>query len=159
MRRQPFLIDLYRVYEDNTNFKNNENKNFWIAFHDKAEDYYLPMVKMLLIDFEINPDIPDFNKRTALMMAAKFNHKRIVALLLERGADPNSLDADKRTPLMYAIRSELYIVLLLLDYGARVDIKDKDEMTALDLAKQEGDDRIIYFLEERANSAKKFKSG
>ncbi|MCL1983699.1 MAG: ankyrin repeat domain-containing protein [Clostridiales bacterium] len=54
--------------------------------------------------------------------------------LLEKGADPNLAAFDKMTPLMYC--TELWngaaSAELLLDYGADVNAKDEDGLTAMD---------------------------
>jgi ankyrin repeat protein len=69
-------------------------------------------------------------------------------LLLSRGADINALDRDsKATPLHYAAswgREEM--VKLLLDKGARREIRNTGGKTAADLARGAGHDAIAEML-------------
>jgi ankyrin repeat protein len=73
-------------------------------------------------------------------------------LLLERGADPNALN--KSTPLHRALGSNFRVlkqcneagVEALLKYGARVDIKNNKGETAMDIAKKNGDTRMMERL-------------
>ncbi len=56
--------------------------------------------------------------------------------LLQAGCDINAADSNGRTPLMYAARyGQPTAVRLLLERGANAKAKDKDGMTALDLAR------------------------
>ncbi|KAJ5986972.1 ankyrin [Penicillium sp. IBT 35674x] len=60
------------------------------------------MVKLLLNMKNIDPDTRCSRGRTALSYAAEQGHVKIVRLLLEAGADPNSQDQLQRTPLHWA---------------------------------------------------------
>jgi serine/threonine protein kinase/ankyrin repeat protein len=75
--------------------------------------------------------------------------------LLQAGCDINASDSNGRTPLMYAVRySRTTAVRLLLKGGANVKTRDKNGMTALDLAKhldnREIDQEIIRLLYQSA---------
>jgi hypothetical protein len=75
---------------------------------------------------------------TALRRASFKGNTQIVKALLEAGADPNIVDKDKRSPLIYAIIESLNpeIVALLLEHGADPNIPDKSKSgnTAIDYA-------------------------
>lgn len=81
-------------------------------------------------------------------------------LLLKRGADPNALN--KSTPLHRALRRNLWGlkqcneagVEALLKYGARVDIKNDKGETAMDIAKKNGDTRMMERLMQHIRDVK-----
>lgn len=80
-------------------------------------------------ELSIDPDfIPikfmeDTNNATALIMAAKGGHVRIVELLIENGADPDKRDSNNNTPLLWAIKNGHFeIVKLLIKNDASIDL-------------------------------------
>lgn len=72
-------------------------------------------------------------------------------LLLEHGADPNVRDSDGGTPMMLTIEDETpnntKDIRLLLQYGAKVSLKDTNNCTALDYAKEYGRTSVITLLQ------------
>jgi len=93
----------------------------------------------LLLDHGADPLIPTSYGDTALSAAAGIGwvdgvtHEwsaeesvEVVGLLLELGLDPNSANADYRTPLMAAAnKGRVEVVQLLVDAGARLDTRDQ----------------------------------
>lgn len=70
--------------------------------------------------------------RPPLEQAVLRNKPEIAALLLESGADPNSINASKRTPLHLAVdRNSPVIATALLKAGAKPDVRDNDGWTPL----------------------------
>ena len=77
---------------------------------------------------------PRFNQ-SPLSHAAEHGHERVVQMLLDEGAEPNSVDRRKRTPLMWAVLNEHRAVAeKLLERGADVHESDHAEWTALHFA-------------------------
>ncbi len=88
--------------------------------------------------------------RTALMFAANYGFTGIAEALLNSGADPNIIPNDEeRVPALViaAAKGHLYIVRLLLDKGANPNITDGQGKTALQRAKQNGNQEIVALLQ------------
>ena len=96
----------------------------------------------LLLDYNADPNLTDYEGETALAMAIPLDtldNESIVKTLLEYNADPNLQNVNGNTPLIKAtIFNQIYIVHLLLDNGADPFMKNIRGDTALDLAQ-------IYF--------------
>jgi ankyrin repeat protein len=66
----------------------------------------------------------------------------VAQLLISHGADVNMADANAATPLMVAaeksprIKDPGHLVKLLLDHGAKPELKDSQGRTAFDLASE-----------------------
>lgn len=72
------------------------------------------------------------NSRPPLEQAIMRKKPEIVALLLESGADPNTIDTSKRTPLHLAVdRNSPAMAAALLKAGAKPNLLDKDGWTPL----------------------------
>ena len=72
---------------------------------------------------------------TPLMFACQGGHLDIVKLLIEHGANVNTLDFDGDTALAHAARKgENKIVKFLIDAGADVNVRNRYKFTALDYA-------------------------
>ena len=94
-----------------------------------------------------------------LGLACFFGHVEVARLLLDRGADPNSLARNehiKAGPLHSASASEnkdaetrYKLCELLLDRGADPNLEQGGGFTALDAARQNGDKRLEELLLER----------
>jgi hypothetical protein len=70
--------------------------------------------------------------RPPLEQAVLRNKPEIAAVLLEAGADPNSVNASKRTPLHLAVdRNSPVIATALLKAGAKPNVRDNDGWTPL----------------------------
>jgi ankyrin repeat protein len=86
------------------------------------------------------PTADSRSRHVALALASQHGHADVVKVLLDAGEDPNRYNPDgfhaHSTPLHQAIASDRPgVVRLLLDKGARTDIKDRIyEGTALDWA-------------------------
>lgn len=98
----------------------------------------------------------DDSGQTALMQAATYGHKDVVALLLERGAAVNegsvgrdTQDISAWTALMYAAHAgHKQVVELLLEKGADPALTDEANYGAGDYAEAEGHDDIAVMVRE-----------
>ncbi|GMH35737.1 hypothetical protein BSKO_03605 [Bryopsis sp. KO-2023] len=71
---------------------------------------------------------------TALHFAALYDHREIVRLLLERGADADCADKMGRTPLHVAsARGHHEVVQMLVRSGAQVKLRDKAGLKSVDV--------------------------
>lgn len=107
----------------------------------------LPVVKLLLAR-EVEVNRPGW---TALHYAAINGSSEIVQLLLDASAyvDAESPD-DKMTPVMLAaMRGRVAAVRVLRDGGADLSLRNKDGLTAMDLAQRYGQDEVVDVLKEK----------
>jgi ankyrin repeat protein len=93
----------------------------------------------------------------ALANTAAIGDVNAVRIMLDHGADVNAVDPLGRTPLMYAVASDvlpLDEVKLLVERGADVNAKDKHKdggdggLSVLDIARLHGETPIVAFLEK-----------
>ncbi|CTQ52959.1 ankyrin repeat protein [Roseibium album] len=102
-----------------------------------------------LIKFGANIEaVSELRGTRALHMAADFNDLKILALLLDHGADPESRDADGRTPLFQAaLRGNTAAAELLLERGADVDAVERSyRLTPLQQAAENGNIATVKLL-------------
>jgi ankyrin repeat protein len=111
----------------------------------------------LLMEAGADPNTPsanDFKVRPIHSAAANRSAETSLPLckiLLEGGADPNVAQAGGWTPLhQAATHGRMKIVQLLLEHGAKVDIKSDDDRTAADMAKVKEHAEIQALLEKAA---------
>jgi ankyrin repeat protein len=103
-------------------------------------------VRQLLAD-GADPNTPDAQGTTPLLVAVRCGHVDVVEALVEAGADVDQAGAWDYTPLMYAaIWGQVQIARLLLRYGADKRPRDKLGDTALQHAIMEGQHEIAEML-------------
>ncbi|XP_042191522.1 ankyrin repeat, SAM and basic leucine zipper domain-containing protein 1 isoform X2 [Callorhinchus milii] len=94
------------------------------------------------------------NQYTVLMAAcanreSEENVVKCVDLLLSRNANPNTLNRNLMTPLMYAAREgHTQTITLLVAHGAEINIKDEKSFTALTWAASQGHKSAVLKLIE-----------
>ncbi|KAF3185555.1 hypothetical protein TWF788_004377 [Orbilia oligospora] len=106
------------------------------------------IIELLLEEGEIDPNERDSNGNTVLLLAVGNGNKKLVQLLLHRGAGPSVevQNSDFSTPLGLAIeRGYKEIAELLLDTGANVDIRHRGS-TPLKIAADKNQTRMIQLL-------------
>jgi cytohesin len=103
----------------------------------------------LISQDDTNPGIPRRKERSA-------DSDRIIAILLEAGANPNVKDGDGSTPLMLASKLQnAEGVRILLKAGADYDVWDRYGRSALDWAVDNEDEEIAEILREAGAKSEK----
>ncbi|XRB15351.1 hypothetical protein RI054_10g51910 [Pseudoscourfieldia marina] len=96
-----------------------------VQFITAAAGGHLDEVKRLLDSKDVEVDDGDYDKRTAIHLAASNGHLHIVRALLDLGANWNVQDRYGGTPLDDAIRHEHdHVVTFLQQRGAVMDLED-----------------------------------
>jgi ankyrin repeat protein len=97
----------------------------------------------------------DHEGHNALFHAVRYADYEIVKYLFDRSkVDPNIIANDGTSPLMLAVDTEGFgngrenIIVLLLESGAVVETKDHDGETALTLAKEWGNEKVVNLLQK-----------
>ena len=102
----------------------------------KAND--LPVIRQLL-DRGADPTLTLKDRTTTAMLATSLD---AIKLLVERGVDVNAFNTNGQTLLHNAAaRGSTAIIRYVADQGARLDKKDKQGRTALDIAQNGGGGR------------------
>jgi ankyrin repeat protein len=139
----------------------------------------------ILLAAGVDVNIRGEGECSPLHVAAWGNHPEAAQFLLAQGADVNSRDREKRTPARYAPAAMLRLlakhgadlnavdavgyaplhhycvagqkeeVAAALDSGADINLKTPGGDTPLDLARREGHDSLIQFLEEKGGKGRK----
>ncbi len=102
----------------------------------------------LLLDYGADPNIINYLGRSAIMYASYYGFYEIALALLERGAIPNSSrEFTEHPPLSAAAdKGHLEIIKLLVEHGANVNYKGKDNKTALDISMEAGHGNVAKYL-------------
>lgn len=102
-----------------------------------------------LLSHDCKVDRRDFKSRTPLVLALD-SDVNTVRLLLEKGASPDTLLTNGRTPLMHAVsRGSIELTRVLLEHKAQVDVQLKHQpagWSAMMFATSLGHDVILQML-------------
>jgi len=91
----------------------------------------------LLIENKANIQLRDRSGDSLLHKAATFNRENFSNRLIELGIEVNSTNKVGSAPLHYAVRSgNKGIVQLLIDKGAKIDLRDMDSKTSIEVAQE-----------------------
>ena len=102
----------------------------------------------LLIKDRKNLDAKDRLGRTALMLAAWKGHANVVEMLLSAKADLNAQDSEGWSPLMFAAHAgQFETARLLLSARAKTRLKNAGQMTAAEIASQQGAVQIAQAIQ------------
>lgn len=86
----------------------------------------------------------------ALTLACRLGLKEMVFLLLSRGANPDALDNDGRTPFLYCLQNDpsLSIIRLLIQFHADVTVQDEEGNNAFHILLSQGDNIEVIMLND-----------
>ena len=140
---------------ENTNILDsdfNNNNNGERLIHFAAEKGYYLLVKQLL-EKGVSPELKDVDGNKPLHIASYDDEEELVEvakLLLQNGADPNSINGNKDTPIYLATeRGHAEIVNLLIQHGANVNsLNNRYCRTPLHMASRKGHLEITKLLIE-----------
>ncbi|XP_019119465.1 ankyrin repeat domain-containing protein 50 isoform X1 [Larimichthys crocea] len=111
------MVDLLLKHGANPNAQDTEGRP---PVHSVAWTGHAEVGHHLLGANGVNIDLACHQGATALSIAAQVGHANIVAMLLERGANPDHMDKYGRTPVKVAGKhGHFNIVRLLESYGAK----------------------------------------
>jgi ankyrin repeat protein len=115
----------------------------WAAYNGHSE------ILLDLLKAGAVVDRRDMMGRTALLYGSTGDFPEAVKILLDKGADPNVVDADEHfTPLMHAAaEGNLEVVKVLMSHGADQTLKDVDGDDAAYFAQQAGHTTVVEFLQ------------
>ncbi|MEJ5091251.1 hypothetical protein GEO21_14510 [Sphingobacterium faecium] len=117
-----------------------------LATHFNKED-----TVRILLTHRANPDIPTQNEESLypLQIALLNKNNAISKLIIEAGADVNSMPGNGQTALhLAAQQGNIELIVLLLENGARIELKNVNNKTASDLAASKGYSDIAEILKE-----------
>ncbi|CDS92348.1 MAG TPA: ankyrin repeat domain-containing protein [Sphingobacterium sp.] len=105
----------------------------------------------ILLTHKADPDIPTQNEESLypLQIALLNKNNAISKLLIEAGADVNTIPSNGQTALhLAAQQGNIELIVLLLENGARIELKNMNNKTASDLAASKGYGDIAEILKE-----------
>lgn len=106
-----------------------------MPLHDAVIFNDLPLLRSLLAQGGYNLNKRDLFLNTPLHIAVIVNNVEAAKILLEYGANPNSIGANENTPLITACKKlNLDLVELLIENDATIVQKDKDQMGPTEMA-------------------------
>ena len=151
------LIDLI-VTEKNINLKEKKKKNaLFYVLYDKGDNTdVLDALLYHKIDFDcvgrIDMGDKNFENHTPLSLAASKNMIHSFKILLDKGANPNFKIAQTGDSILHSAvkKGNLEMVKLLLDTNKiKLEEKNKENKTALDLALELNYDNIYNLIKEK----------
>ena len=127
-------------------------------FHKACKKGDLDSVKSFLSTKSEDIDIPSKEGWTGLIIACYEEHKKVVRLLIEMGANVNAVNKKGTTVFMYAKtpvqnrHKDTSLLTYLLKCGAELNKKDAFGKTVLDYVIENGDLYLANWL--KSNGAK-----
>lgn len=112
-----------------------------------------PIIKYLLIEESVDPNIKDSEGSDLLFELAANGNIEMIELYLEKGGKLNVLNVESGTNPLHLAASfgELDACRLLVSRGIDFKLKDKDGKTAIDQAKSRNKIQVVDFLTKIQN--------
>lgn len=148
------LVDTILRHKPNINSKDVYNRNalFYAISAEKGDnaDIILTLIKnkININDTEISYSQKGFEGHSPLTLATKLNLKYTVKALLENNANIDyQIPLNGNTALHFAvINSNIEIVKMLISHKANIEIKNKENKNAIQLAMENSNNTEIYTL-------------
>ncbi|OGE58013.1 hypothetical protein PENARI_c001G08809 [Penicillium arizonense] len=106
----------------------------------------LRRLQKLLIDHGAELNLPNIYGRTPLLLTAIYNEPEVAALLLEAGADMNTGDSRRMSPLSFSSSSNISISPMLVERGADLPADRSKLNNMLHLAASYGNEGAVRRL-------------
>ena len=103
----------------------------------------------LLLENHADTEIQELEIGTPLYHAALNGHLELCHLLLQHGANPNTLFAGNHVLSESASAGNLEIVKVLIKHGAELNATDSEDQNALQKASMKGDKALVAYLLDR----------
>lgn len=144
------LITLLTFIFMQTAFAYTETDRALLLYTERGDSQ--KVTQLLLADAD--PNVTNIETGFSALMASTFFYEPdITRRLLDAGADVNKRNKKNESALFYAIRNERpKTVIILLHYGADIQVKNDIGMTPLDIAIKMENAEIINLLQDSANS-------
>lgn len=115
------------------------------------------MIQLLSLGYSPNQRFSEAEGGSPLHVAANEGHVLTCHILVQAGAELDTLDDEQNTPLMLAcIAGRTEVVRYLLQAGADMSLKGDDGMTCLHLATQSGHLECAHVILGQTNLPRKF---
>ena len=160
------LLKTILKYKPDVNAKDSKNRNalFYAiqTLRRENQDLVLELLKSGINPNEVEKSCTqELDGHSPITLAAKFNYKKIVKILLEYNADPNhQVKSDLNSSLHYAIsHNNEEMTNMLINSGANINILNKDESTPINMALGRSNSSIYWklaFENERLQMDKEF---
>jgi len=158
---EPLTSPLHGIYEqycEDRNRPTNFGPDFTFSrrkgiLSHVAEKGDEVILAFLLASGKLHADSKGENDRTPLSLAAEKGHEAVVKLLLEKGANIESITGGGRTPLSWAAeKGHEAVIKLLLEKGANIESKGIYGRTPLSWAAEKGHEAVVKLLLEKGVS-------
>ena len=160
LSRQPELVDAPFLMITACRVPNYAGHGGRIEVEDKLESLRCELLDVFF-EYGADPNICNNRKVTALHMSCRFDLPAVAAKLLEAGANINTYDEARETPIFRATNLDYSdCVKVLLKYRADLSFANRKGMTVLHRAVIQGKKQIIPLLiEAGANIDARDKAG
>ena len=120
----------------------------WPPLLTAADKLFVELVRLFLVQEDIDVNVTDQESQSALYKAAMDGHVEIIEMLLKAGGDPNIQTSQLFTPLMAAAYYGFTEVvrLLVTHQGIEADLTDNLDQTSLYKAAGEGHIEVVELL-------------